>query len=187
MSILGWRHWAVDTDGLLRPAWTPWSPYPDDLLLWRPDGLTRARCLRTSEERTAETLFGFVPAAHSPAVGADGQDGRSGRDGYPDADGYGGRHGHARIPDPSCVCGLYAWRDAATLAAARVPRWTRRPIVVGVARLGGRVIVAEHGYRAERGYPVAVFDPEGVVSPRYPVARYRSWPALTAEWRPAEP
>ncbi|EFC84722.1 hypothetical protein [Parafrankia sp. EUN1f] len=143
MSLLGWRQWAVDGDGLLRPAWTPWSPFPTGLLLWRPDGLTEACCLRTETGRQAP---------------------------------------HERTPADDCVCGLYAWRSSALLAAARRPRWTRYPCVVGVARLGGRVIIAERGYRAERGYPVAVFDPRGRVSPRYPVARYRRWSALVAEW-----
>jgi hypothetical protein len=160
VSFLGWRHWAVDTDGLLRPAWTPWSPYPPDLLVWRPDGITEAQCLRVLADRVSEVILGIDPPPAERAGGGD----------------------HRRTPDEGCVCGLYAWRDAGLLAEARPPRWTRRPIVLGVARLGGRVIVAERGYRAQRGYPVAVLDPDGVVSPRYRVARYKTWPALTAEW-----
>ncbi|OAA25581.1 hypothetical protein UG55_102115 [Frankia sp. EI5c] len=143
MSLLGWRQWAVDGDGLLRPAWTPWSPFPAGLLLWRPDGLTEACCVRPEGS-------GQVP--------------------------------HDRIPAADCACGLYAWRSPALLSMARPPRWTRHPCVVGVARLGGRVIIASRGYRAERGFPVAVFDPRGLVSPRYSVARYRAWSALVAEW-----
>nr|WP_307874380.1 hypothetical protein [Frankia nepalensis] len=85
-------------------------------------------------------------------------------------------------PDPGCVCGLYAWRDPATLTAAARPRWTRLPIVVGAVRLGGRIIVGERGLRAELGYPVAVLDPRRVIAPAYQVARYRDWHALTAEW-----
>lgn len=143
VSVLGWRQWAVDKDGMLRPAWTPWSPFPQGLLLWRPDGVTRAHCLRGTSHG--------LPAG--PAV-----------------------------PHPECVCGLYAWRAPAALASAPRPRWTRRPIVLGVARFGGRMIIAERGLRASSGYPVAVLDPAAVVSPRYPIARYRHWPALVAEW-----
>ncbi|MCK9931246.1 hypothetical protein MXD62_29600 [Frankia sp. Mgl5] len=148
MSLLGWRQWAVDSDGLLRPAWTPWSPFPPEFLLWHPDGLTEAHCLRTDDS---------------------------------------GQERHDRLPGDDCVCGLYAWRDPSLLVTARLPRWTRCPCVIGVARLGGRVIVAERGYRAQLGYPVAVFDPRGIVSPRYAVARYRRWPALVAEWHAAGP
>jgi hypothetical protein len=145
VSLLGWRQWAVDTEGRLRPAWTPWSPFPPEFLLWRPDGLTRARCLR---------------GRHPAAPGTE-----------PDP-----------APAEGCVCGLYAWRDPTALVAAARPRWTARPIIVGAVRLGGRMIVAERGYRAELGYPAAIVDPLGVVSAEYSVARYRGWPELVAEW-----
>ncbi len=157
--MLGWRQWAVDERGGLRPAWTPWSPFPDDLLLWRPDGLTRAFCLRAVRDPRDRPGRGrAIPA-------------------------------HLRTPDQACVCGLYAWRDPALLAAADQPRWTRRPIVVGVVALGGRIIVTERGYRAELANPVAVLDRDGVVDPRYRAARYRRWESLVAEWAapPPEP
>lgn len=156
MSLLGWRQWAVDGDGLLRPAWTPWSPFPPGLLLWRPDGMTEAHCLRAESAESAESA---------------------------------GEQPHDRMPDEGCACGLYAWRSPALLAAARLPRWTRCHCVIGVVRLGGRVIIAQRGYRAQRGYPVAVFDPRGVVSPRYSIARYRRWSALVTEWddQPGQP
>ncbi len=86
------------------------------------------------------------------------------------------------MPSETCVCGLYAWLSARELADADAPTWTSRPIVVGAARLGGRLIVTERGYRAQLGYPVAVLDPQGVVSPAYAVARYFTWDALVAEW-----
>jgi hypothetical protein len=106
----------------------------------------------------------------------------------PDRDSGAEAHRHKRTPGEGCVCGLYAWRDPAVLAAAPRPRWTHLPIVVGAARLGGRIIVAERGYRAGLGYPVAVLDPTGVVSGRYPVARYRTWDGLVAEWhQPDDP
>jgi hypothetical protein len=148
--MLGWRQWAVDRDGQLRPAWTPWSPYPDDLLLWRPDGLTKAWCLRT------------VRGEHEPRA-APGT-------------------AHTLVPSENCVCGLYAWRTPDLLVAAERPTWTRRPVVVGVVRLGGRVIVTERGYRAQLAAPAAVLDPRGVVAPGYQVARYRGWDALVGEW-----
>jgi hypothetical protein len=149
--MLGWRQWTVDGHGQLRPAWTPWSPFPPDMLLWRADGITQAHCLRTTR-----------PDPHAPA-------------GLTTA-------GHARIPDERCLCGLYAWRTPEILAGARRPRWTTLPCIVGVVRLGGRIIIGERGYRAERGYPVAVLDRHGVVSGEYAVARYRTFPALMAEW-----
>jgi hypothetical protein len=153
VSFLGWRQWAVDAGGMLRPAWTPWSPYPNELLLWRSDGPTQALCLRAPENRS--------PSERRPAKGA--------------AD-------HARVPELSCVCGLYAWRTPEQLAAAPRPRWTSLPVVAGVVRLGGRVVVADRGYRAELAYPVAIHDPKGVVSAVYAVARYRSWDAVVGEW-----
>lgn len=152
MSVLGWRQWAVDRDGLLRPAWTPWSPFPPDLLLWRPDGMTEAHCLRRERD--------------DPSGGLRRRRTRR----------------HPEVPGDACVCGLYAWAGPAELRAAARPTWTSRPIVVGVARLGGRLVVAERGYRAQRAYPVAVLDPKGIVSASYPVARYRRWDALVAEW-----
>lgn len=84
------------------------------------------------------------------------------------------------------MCGLYAWRTPELLVAAERPAWTRRPVVIGVVRLGGRVIVTERGYRARLGAPAAVLDPDGVVAPDYQVARYRTWDALVAEWRRPE-
>jgi hypothetical protein len=154
MSLLGWRQWAVDAQGQLRPAWTPWSPFPPELLLWRPDGVTEARCLRLARPDRDRGAARRTPP-------------------------------HLRTPADGCVCGLYAWRDPDTLLVAPRPRWTSLPVVVGAARLGGRVVVADRGYRAQLGYPVAVLDPGGVVSPRYAVARYRTWDALVAEWHPA--
>lgn len=156
MSLLGWRQWVVDQQGRLRPAWTPWSPHPPDLLLWRPDGITQAHCLRAEQP--------------SP----------DGTGGHPDG-------GHERLPDEHCLCGLYAWRTPEILAAARKPRWTSRPCVQGVARLGGRIIIGERGFRAERGYPVAVVDTDGIVSGEYAVARYRTFRALAEEWTPPAP
>ncbi|WP_322778090.1 hypothetical protein [Frankia sp. Cas4] len=152
MSVIGWRQWAVDAHGQLRPAWTPWSPFPPDLLLWRPDGVTRALCLRAQRDDFSSRML-RVPMAP-----------------------------HPRMPSEDCVCGLYAWLCARALADAAAPTWTSRPIVVGAARLGGRLVVTERGYRAQLGYPVAVLDPRGVVSPAYAVARYLSWDALVAEW-----
>ncbi len=156
MSLLGWRQWAVDDRGQLRPAWTPWSPFPPSMLLWRADGITQAHCLRA--KRPDSTAVG-EPA---PA-------------------------GHDRVPDEHYLCGLYAWRTPEILAAARRPRWTALPCVVGVVRLGGRIIIGERGYRAERGYPVAVLDRHGVVSASYTIARYRTFSALVAEWTPSGP
>ncbi|ONH34441.1 hypothetical protein [Protofrankia sp. BMG5.30] len=156
MSVIGWRQWAVDGAGRLRPAWTPWSPFPTDLLLWYPDGLTRALCLRGVRDD-----FGGQPSSASLAASLTP---------------------HPRMPGEACACGLYGWLSARELAAAATPRWTSRPIVVGAARLGGRLVVSERGYRAQLGYPVAVVDPDGVVSSAYSVARYRTWGALVAEW-----
>jgi len=167
VSLLGWRQWVVDSDGLLRPAWTPWSPFPAGLLLWPPDGMAEAHCLRAepSPGRSSGRSSGRLSVSKDrPAAGR-----------QPDG-------GHEHVPDERCVCGLYAWRTPALLRSARPPRWTSLPCVVGVVRLGGRTIVAERGYRAQRGFPVAVLDPHGVVSPRYTVARYRHWDALVAEW-----
>ena len=72
MSLLGWRQWAVDRDGLLRPAWTPWTPFPAGLLLWRPDGLTRAHCLRDTH-----AVAGPPPAL--PVMNQPAADSRPGR------------------------------------------------------------------------------------------------------------
>ena len=166
MSFLGWRQWAVDPDGMLRPAWTPWSPYPRGVLLWRTDGPTEALCLRAdSSTRPPSVERRRTGASTADASAAD----------VP--------RGHARVPEPGCVCGLYAWRTPEQLAAAPRPRWTRLPVVTGVVRLGGRVVVAERGYRAERAFPVAVHDPSGVVAATYAAARYRAWEAMVAEWR----
>lgn len=153
MSVLGWRQWAVDRAGRLRPAWSPWSALRPDVLLWRPDGPTRAVCLRW------ETRHEQWPAG--------------GARGLPP---------HPPTPCERCRCGLYAYRTADVLRGVATPTWTSCPIVVGAARLGGRLIVGEHGYRAELGYPVAVLDRDGVVAPAYRVARYRTWEALVGEW-----
>ncbi|CAO5237000.1 hypothetical protein [Frankia sp. AgKG'84/4] len=154
MSLLGWRQWAVDREGRLRPAWTPWTPFPPGMLLWRPDGITQAHCLRTAR-----------PDPGAPS-------------GPPTAS-------HDRVPGEHCLCGLYAWRTPEILAAAKLPRWSSLPCVVGVVRLGGRVIIGARGYRAERGYPVALLDRDDVVASEYTVARYRTFRSLVAEWTPS--
>jgi hypothetical protein len=171
VSFLGWRQWAIDRHGLLRPAWTPWSPYPPEAMVWRPEGLTEAVCLRVEAGR--------VPDEPRWSRGLGG--GALGRGGAP------GAAPHPAVPEAGCVCGLYAWDSPDALAAARRPRWTSFPVVVGVARLGGRVIVTERGYRAQRGLPVAVLDPRGDVSDVYALARYRTWDALVAEWHDRPP
>ncbi|WP_349305940.1 hypothetical protein [Pseudofrankia sp. DC12] len=128
--------------------------------------------------------------ARPPEAGAPAGDAAAADDPADDSDDPTSRPADATpavIPAEGCVCGLYAWRDPETLAAAPYPRWTRRPIVMGAARLGGRVIVGERGYRAEVGYPVAIHDPHGVIAPAYQVARYRYWSALVAEWLPEAP
>ncbi|CAJ59428.1 MULTISPECIES: hypothetical protein [Frankia] len=177
MSLLGWRQWAVDGQGQLRPAWTPWSPFPPGMLLWRADGITQARCLRT--KRPDSVAAGEPPPAHH-RVPDDHRRPHERR--LPDEQRVPDDH---RVPDEHCLCGLYAWRTPEILAAARRPRWTALPCVVGVVRLGGRIIIGERGYRAERGYPVAVLDRHGVVSTSYAVARYRTFSALVAEWTPS--
>jgi hypothetical protein len=122
------------------------------MLLWRPNGLTKALCLWAQRDDLSSRRF-RVPSAP-----------------------------HTQMPSENCVCGLYAWLSPRELADAAAPTWTSRPIVVGAARLGGRLVVTERGYRAQLGYPVAVLDPRGVVSPTYAVARYLTWDALVAEW-----
>jgi hypothetical protein len=61
--------------------------------------------------------------------------------------------GHA-APDPGCTCGLHAHTD---LPARAGSPWR----VLGAVVLWGRVVVHEHGLRAEHGRPVALLDEPG--------------------------
>jgi len=152
--VIGWRQWRVDRAGRLRPAFR-WTSERDrnDILLWRPDGLTEAVCLRED--------YGYhrFSEDRNPAP-------------------------HPQVPDERCSCGLYAWRSPQECSFDIEQLWTSLafPFVVGVVRLGRRIVVAERGYRAQAGYPVAVLDRHGIVASTYPVARYRTWEALVAEW-----
>ncbi|HXF37052.1 MAG TPA: hypothetical protein VNO17_07715, partial [Actinomycetota bacterium] len=56
---------------------------------------------------------------------------------------------HGPSPGAACVCGIYAWKEAAQLAGAA----KARPSVVGTVALWGRVVEHAGGYRAEQAYP----------------------------------
>lgn len=62
--------------------------------------------------------------------------------------------GH-RAPDPACSCGLYAVRSARALTDYAFDLATG--VVIGRVRLWGRIVEATAGYRAELGYPDALF------------------------------
>ena len=63
-----------------------------------------------------------------------------------------------RSPGSECTCGLYASRDLDRLRGQIL--FGLRRMVVGEVALWGRVIPAQHGYRAEFGYPkrLCVFE-----------------------------
>jgi hypothetical protein len=59
---------------------------------------------------------------------------------------------HGPVPAAGCHCGIYAAKDLDALRELATPN-LRSPLVVGKVALWGRVIPAEHGYRAQYGYP----------------------------------
>ena len=63
-------------------------------------------------------------------------------------------HAAHRPPVEGCGCGLHAWHHASD-ALAR----TAQGAVVGAVRAHGRIVLAEHGFRAERADIVAVCLP----------------------------
>jgi hypothetical protein len=65
--------------------------------------------------------------------------------------------GHAP-PHPGCTCGLHAHTD---LPARAGSPWR----VLGAVVLWGRVVVHEHGLRAEHARPVALLDEAGAHRP----------------------
>lgn len=66
-----------------------------------------------------------------------------------------------RAPHPDCVCGIHAFTDrgAAIAALGDTGDDPDGALVVGRVRVWGRVVVCEHGYRAEWAYPDALWVP----------------------------
>lgn len=60
-----------------------------------------------------------------------------------------------RAPHEGCQCGVYGH---ASLADLEAEPWMRDAIVVGRAKLWGRVVDHERGWRAERGRVTALVD-----------------------------
>jgi hypothetical protein len=56
--------------------------------------------------------------------------------------------------EPWCTCGLYSWKRPDRIGA-------RSTKVAGVVELWGRVLVGEHGYRAQYAQVAAVCGPPG--------------------------
>ncbi|MBN2114388.1 MAG: hypothetical protein JW785_09705 [Acidimicrobiia bacterium] len=65
---------------------------------------------------------------------------------------------------PGCRCGIYASKEAATLAGVPWGAWPR-PLVHGLVALTGKVVEHERGYRAQRAEVRAavLLRPEGTV------------------------
>jgi len=68
-----------------------------------------------------------------------------------------------RAPDERCQCGFYAFRPDARLASHLRPRSGQWLLEV---RLSGKVVVHEHGYRAERQRVIAITPPTRCVCER---------------------
>lgn len=65
-----------------------------------------------------------------------------------------------RPPDPGCRCGLYAWYHPDDALLHRAPG-----LVTAAVRLEGRIVLGEHGLRAERGEVTAVCLPSRLTTP----------------------
>lgn len=63
----------------------------------------------------------------------------------------GGRH---TVPDPACSCGIYAFKTQQDLENSE---YAQHGSVRGRVALWGRVLECEHGYRAQRAYPVQLW------------------------------
>ncbi|HEX6023045.1 MAG TPA: hypothetical protein VFZ00_13680 [Solirubrobacter sp.] len=85
-------------------------------------------------------------------------------------------HEHGAVPDPACTCGIYAWDSPDERA------WDETR-VVGTVRLWGRIVHAERCYRAEFGYPAALWVPRSSARRR---ARRSALRALHAYGVPVE-
>jgi hypothetical protein len=72
-------------------------------------------------------------------------------------------------PSKSCTCGLYALSEVSDVLRYSRTNRASYGVVLGTVSLWGRVIVAEHGFRAEHGYPRTLtvltedFEPSCVV------------------------
>ena len=66
-------------------------------------------------------------------------------------------------PDEACECGIYAGRSPNVLAPYLDSTYPGRGAVgrvLGRVRLWGKVLVCERGWRAEYGYPDAIYVPD---------------------------
>lgn len=83
------------------------------------------------------------------------------------AAGFVGCGGHAS-PYERCTCGIYA---VDSIEQLHLNYLHSTPDVVGTVSLWGRVIIAEHGYRAQYAYPVSLFVRDGI--DRAPLRAYQ--------------
>lgn len=90
---------------------------------------------------------------------------------------------HGPVPDGDCRCGFYARRRPIALCTCGDPL-TPRHGVVGVVKLGGRIVEHEDGYRAEKAQVVAYVDHTGDVTVDYGCPVYPDVETMWAEWAP---
>jgi hypothetical protein len=62
-----------------------------------------------------------------------------------------------RIPAWDCLCGFYAYKTEAAMAASEFAMVGDGDTVCGRVALWGRVIDHQSGYRAERAYPQVLY------------------------------
>jgi hypothetical protein len=74
------------------------------------------------------------------------------------------RRAHANVPDPACSCGVHGVPLHYLRFLVSTERWSAAPVVFGRVALWGAVIECEHGWRAARAQPAALYVPSRVRS-----------------------
>jgi hypothetical protein len=132
MSIFIWREWDVIYDksyplgyALLGHFSVPWLP-------WK---VQQAKCdVRTLTPAVSwEDFFYSADITTVPVVDAT----------IP-------RHAQCNTPDEKCTCGIYGYsRHFVPMHCTCSECVFDRPLVLGIAEVWGKIIVAEYGYRAQ--------------------------------------
>jgi hypothetical protein len=76
------------------------------------------------------------------------------------------------VPDPDCSCGIYALKDKQALLHSH---YKSSGPAIGAVNLWGRVIPAEHGFRAQFAYPLMIFTDHTLADYGVPTRPFRDF------------
>ena len=64
---------------------------------------------------------------------------------------------HGDVPQSNCSCGIYGYYDLAGIGRVHGDKSNRTTIFHGLVAVGGDIIKAEYGFKAQAAIPIALF------------------------------